>query len=281
MLEHTRFFQKVKDETVSAGYLSEELALFYEDLFVFHEQNSSDGNNFDLSQCIDASTFPALDPEKFIFEGELKTVLEKQLRELLEIIEKHHPGIDTSLIQNAIEDKWSLLNTSVILLLQHDMEKLAAAADEVKIGLDEYLFILVNWMKPIMHSFSSAVMENVDTEEWLAPVCPFCGYLPDMSKIIEGRDNRRELHCGVCEHEWYYPRMTCAICENTDKDTLGFLNTSDESPYRVDYCDQCKGYIKTLRIPKLNEESRYDLAVENVVTTYLDASAIELGYKRL
>lgn len=280
MPDHTLYFSRLKDETVREGYLSQEMADFYEDLFAFQKERITSGTGADFSSNIDITSFPALDPEKLSFEGEVQEELKKDITGLLGIIEKYHPGINTQYIADAVEDRWDHLASSIAILFMHDTEKLGQAAEEMKIGLDEYIFILVNWVKPLMSLVSASSMEGVDTDEWLAPVCPFCGYLADMGKIIEARDNRRMLHCGICEYEWYFPRVTCAICENTDTETLGYLSVSDDSPYRVDYCDKCKGYIKTLRIPKMQEESRYDLTVENLVTTWLDASAMELGYRR-
>lgn len=280
MLKHTDNFQKKKDEALEAGFLTDELVSFYEDLFAFQERNTLSGEEYDFSPFVDSAQLPALKADSLSFDEKTGGMLVKQLLELLDIIEKHHPGINTELIRNAVSENIDSMVKSAGFLLQHDVDNLSAAATEMKTGIDEYIFILVNWLKPLLVSMSTPAMENVDTEEWLAPVCPFCGYLADMGKIVESKDSLRLLHCGLCEHEWKFPRLTCAICENTEKETLGFLNTDDESPYRVDYCDNCKGYIKTVRIPKLQEESRFDLSVENILTTWLDASALDLGYSR-
>ena len=92
--------------------------------------------------------------------------------------------------------------------------------------------------------------DKFDDADWHASSCPFCGYYSDISKIIEARYNVRILHCGFCENEWKYPRLNCAICENNDQDTLGFFTYDDDNVYRIDFCDVCKGFIKTIRIPE-------------------------------
>ena len=48
--------------------------------------------------------------------------------------------------------------------------------------------------------------------------------------------------------------------------------------YRVDLCDQCKGYIKTVDSRKLDYEP--DLSLEDIVTIHLDIHALKKGYKR-
>lgn len=280
MLEHSRNLQRKKDEAIQAEYLTEELASFYDELFACQEKNILAEGKYDFSSFTDASELPALKTASLSFTGDLEAEAKSILFDILDVIEKHHSGIDTSPVRRAAEEDMTSLTRHAVLLLEHDVDGLNEGATSMKTGLDEYIFILVNWLKPLLASIRPSAMEKVDTEEWLAPVCPFCGYLADMGKIVESKDNLRLLHCGLCEHEWKFPRLTCAICENTDKETLGYLNTADESPYRVDYCDACKGYIKTVRVPKLQEESRFDLTVENVVTTWLDASAMAQGYNR-
>jgi len=123
-------------------------------------------------------------------------------------------------------------------------------------------------------------MEAIDLSDWDSNTCPFCGFYPEMSKIIKNKDNFRMLHCGLCDYEWQFRRIRCAICGNDDKDSLGYYTAEDDDTHRVDFCNECKGYIKTIWVPDEFEESRYDLTVENVITNYLDATLIDMGYNR-
>jgi FdhE protein len=120
----------------------------------------------------------------------------------------------------------------------------------------------------------------VKQEEWYNHACPVCGYLPDMEKIVESAEGKKYLHCALCEYEWVYRRIGCAVCGSEDADSLGFLEEEKKTPYRIDYCEKCMGYIKSMRIPKFQDMGRYDLAVENILTAYLDTWAIQRGYSR-
>ncbi len=191
MLKHTDNFQKKKDEALEAGFLTDELVSFYEDLFAFQERNILSGEEYDFSPFVDSAHLPALKADSLSFDEKTGGILVKHLLELLDIIERHHPGINTEFIRNAVSENIDSMVKSAGFLLQHDVDNLSAAATEMKTGIDEYIFILVNWLKPLFVSMSTTAMENVDTEEWLAPVCPFCGYLADMGKIVESRDSVR------------------------------------------------------------------------------------------
>ena len=59
---------------------------------------------------------------------------------------------------------------------------------------------------------------------------------------------------------------------------MHYFFSEEEEAYRVDLCDQCRGYIKTVDSRKLEYEP--DLDLEDVVTIHLDILAVERGYQR-
>ena len=101
-----------------------------------------------------------------------------------------------------------------------------------------------------------------------------------MAKIVDSLDGKRFLHWALCENEWPYERLSCTVCGNKDAQKLGYYITEEKTPYRIDYCDECKAYIKTIRLIKSDDPDKYDLYVENIITPYLDYLAIEKGYLR-
>jgi len=276
--KHSEYLEKVKKDVVESGFLTDELISFYNTVFEYQESvefEEKSGFSF-----IKTDSFPAIDMDSIKFSAETKSRLFESLKNFIEIIKKSQDGLKFDLFLDAFDGDKPAYEESLKLLLNRDPEKIKGVADELKIGADEYIFIVLNWLKPYFTGMREDLFKDADTSEWLGPVCPFCGYYPDMAKIVADKENQRVLHCGFCENEWKYKRIACTVCENENSDSLGYLTTEDDSRYRVDFCDECKGYIKTIRIPKLVEESRYDLTVENIITTYLDASAINLGYNR-
>ena len=84
-----------------------------------------------------------------------------------------------------------------------------------------------------------------DDEKWLRRYCPCCGSSPAMAQLV-GVDpgRRRLLTCGRCATQWRYGRTMCPFCEK-DEQKLASVVIEGESGLRVDYCESCKGYLKT------------------------------------
>ena len=70
----------------------------------------------------------------------------------------------------------------------------------------------------------------------------------------------------------------CPFCENTDHRTLRYFYTEKEKAYRIDICDKCNRYIKTVDSRQLADE--IFLLVEDIGTLHLDILAANKGFKR-
>ena len=98
---------------------------------------------------------------------------------------------------------------------------------------------------------------------------------------FDGEDGRRRLACGLCGTRWRFPRLECPFCRNRNHEKLGFLEV--EGPgnvtegYRVDVCEACGRYIKTLDRRSLVKTVTLELA--DVLTPELDEAALERGYR--
>jgi FdhE protein len=55
----------------------------------------------------------------------------------------------------------------------------------------------------------------------------------------------RFLSCGCCNTRWRYRRTGCPFCENVDDHKLAILSVQGQSGLRIDYCQTCRGYLKT------------------------------------
>ncbi|HEX7252874.1 MAG TPA: formate dehydrogenase accessory protein FdhE, partial [Thermoanaerobaculia bacterium] len=84
-----------------------------------------------------------------------------------------------------------------------------------------------------------------DDERWLRNYCPTCGSAPAMSQLV-GMDQGRKrlLVCGRCGTRWLFKRTECPFCGN-DPHRLAVLSMEGEGGLRIDYCESCKGYLKT------------------------------------
>jgi len=70
--------------------------------------------------------------------------------------------------------------------------------------------------------------------------------------------------------------VKCPFCGNEEQQTLSYFTVEGDERYRVDVCDVCKHYIKTLDFRNAGEEAILD--VEDVATLHLDMLAHEEGY---
>jgi FdhE protein len=109
-------------------------------------------------------------------------------------------------------------------------------------------------------------------EPWRSGYCPICGSSPGLS-ILKGEGERHYV-CSFCWHEWLTPRIYCPFCDNTDSSQLHYFFSDEEPEYRVDGCDRCRRYIKTIDLRKTTRT--IVPVVEAIATLHLDLKAGDL-----
>ena len=132
---------------------------------------------------------------------------------------------------------------------------------------------------PFLKACARELKDGVDPESVLGGRCPVCGAEPFVAEF-DGEDGRRRLACSLCGTRWRFARVKCPFCGNDDHRKLGFLEV--EGPrdlaggYRVDVCEVCKRYVKTVDRRTLAKPVTLELA--DVLTPELDEAALERGY---
>lgn len=83
------------------------------------------------------------------------------------------------------------------------------------------------------------------------PVCPFCGSKP-LAGVLrpEGDGAKRSLVCSFCYTEWDYLRIACPACEESRDEKMCVYMASQFEHIRVEACETCKTYIKTIDLTK-------------------------------
>jgi formate dehydrogenase maturation protein FdhE len=114
--------------------------------------------------------------------------------------------------------------------------------------------------------------------------CQFCGGRPQLS-ILEpvnaatsADGGGRRLLCAICLSTWTFRRVLCPHCGEEDERKLGYFQSSAFDYVRVDACDGCRHYIKTVDLTRLG------LAVpllDEVAAAPLDVWAGEHGYEKI
>jgi FdhE protein len=143
-------------------------------------------------------------------------------------------------------------------------------------GLDGYLltFIFINALRPFLRAQAQALAPWVDDSVWYRSRCPICGGEPDVAALERG-NGRRRLLCSRCDSEWTFQRVGCPFCGNEDPSQLAYY-LSDDQVYRLNVCEQCRRYLKTIDLRQVAGERL--LAAERVLTAAMDVAALEAGY---
>jgi len=218
--------------------------------------------------------FPLVSKEDIRFDVDLATTLFKRLCEIL----NERVSEDIKKINKAIDGQELDLEELFKKALPENGNHIKAVAQNL--GLNQFLlsFLAKNTLKPFFEAYANELKEYVDQEHWLKNYCPVCGSEPFMAELSE-KEGKRFLICSSCGYKWRFVRIRCPYCNNNNHKTLRYFYTEKEGrAYRVDVCDKCKRYIKTIDTNELGEE--VIPAIEDVGTMYLDLLAEKQGYKR-
>ncbi len=109
--------------------------------------------------------------------------------------------------------------------------------------------------------------------------CPVCGS-EALAATLRPQDlgARRSLVCSLCMNEWDFPRVLCPACGEDRFDSLAVYTAADLQHVRVDACDTCKHYIKTI---DLTRDGHAIAVVDELATLPLDLWAREHEYTKL
>jgi FdhE protein len=208
-----------------------------------------------------AGTFDLTEPRKYF------TVL-------LKIAEKRAPGETKEVIQ-MIQDgtfNFDKMISDSFNSLQEDEEVSEDIDDDV---IDLVDLFLEESLRPALEKVVEKYGKSIAKAGWAEGYCPICGKEPKIGEIRE-EEGRRFLFCTQCGFEWRFMRIKCPFCGNEEQQTLAYFSIEGEEKYRVDVCNECKRYIKTVDFRETEEEA--DLDVEDIATLHLDMLANEEGY---
>jgi len=132
-------------------------------------------------------------------------------------------------------------------------------------------------IQPIAQEAALFLGEGIDFVGWAKGICPTCGSLPILSELT-GEEGRRMLICSLCGCEWNVSRLACPFCGVEKHEGHPYLFVEGDQHVRIDVCDDCKRYIKTLDTRKAGQ-AVFPL-LEDVATLHLDMLAQEKGYQR-
>jgi formate dehydrogenase maturation protein FdhE len=109
--------------------------------------------------------------------------------------------------------------------------------------------------------------------------CPSCGGKPVVGALRgEGDGAKRGLICHLCALEWPYRRVICANCGEEDKEKLPVYIAEQINYVRVEACDTCHTYLKSVDLTK---DGFAVPEVDEIATVSLNIWADEHGYSKI
>ena len=115
--------------------------------------------------------------------------------------------------------------------------------------------------------------------------CPHCGGVPQLAILDtagaaspEGSSSSRLLLCATCLTQWSFRRVLCPHCGEEDERRLGYFQSPAFEHLRIDACESCHRYLKSIDLGK------FGLAVplvDEVAGAPLDLWAREHGYEKI
>ena len=117
---------------------------------------------------------------------------------------------------------------------------------------------------------------------WNGPapfLCPFCKRKPGLGVLRPlGDGGQRSLVCSFCLAEWEFRRIVCPGCGEENYAKLPVYTAEELKHVRVEGCDSCRSYIKTVDLTK---SGRGEPIVDEMATIPLDLWAQKQGYTKL
>ena len=93
-----------------------------------------------------------------------------------------------------------------------------------------------------------------------------------------GEGGQRSLICSFCLAEWEFRRIVCPGCGEEDPVKLPIYAAEELQHVRVEACDSCKTYIKTVDLTK---SGLGEPVVDEMASVALDLWAQMRGYTKL
>ncbi len=138
-------------------------------------------------------------------------------------------------------------------------------------------FLARAFLQPYAEFLNSRTGLNL--KGYTSPICPFCNRRPGLAVLRpQGDGASRWLICSFCLTEWEFRRIVCPGCGEENDRNLPVYTASDFDYIRVDCCETCKTYVKTVDLTK---NGLAEPVVDEIAAAALDLWAQQHGYAKL
>jgi formate dehydrogenase accessory protein FdhE len=179
----------------------------------------------------------------------------------------------TAAWQHAIEDFW---HRDPELASDMDDAEEPRAGDSLDASASDQLLAWI-FLQPYAEYL--AAHREATVLDGTPSTCPLCGGKPVVGVLrSEGDGAKKSLICMLCAHEWNFRRIYCPACGEEREPQMAFYSAPEIAHVRVDVCDTCHTYLKTIDLTKTGLAVP---VVDELATIPLDLWAREHGYHKL
>jgi FdhE protein len=138
-------------------------------------------------------------------------------------------------------------------------------------------FLTLSFLQPYAELLRSRALLRPGQHS--SSLCPFCNRKPGFAVLRQkGEGAARALVCFFCITEWEFRRLVCPACGEENDKKLPLFTASGFDYIRVEACDTCKTYIKSIDLTK---NGQAEPLVDELASAPLDLWAQEQGYAKL
>jgi FdhE protein len=196
-------------------------------------------------------------------------------RQICHIVGQHRPDLSDQIEKLLVlpdDDPDGVKNLATAYLEQGGLEVWQDATEQ---DAQLLTFVFNNALRPFLKRYADALAPMIEQRMWQKRQCPVCGAEPDMA-FLDKDAGARHLVCSRCDTCWLFPRIRCPFCNTGEPKHLSYFASEDEK-YRLYVCQNCKRYLKTADLRKM--QRRIIFSVERIATVALDVAAQEKGYR--
>lgn len=132
------------------------------------------------------------------------------------------------------------------------------------------------FLEGVATTLAARILPSAEPEGPSSGRCRTCGDRPVVATLrdLPNALGSRGLVCGLCGTEQRIRRLTCAHCGESDADRLPVHSVESVPHVRVDECNGCQRYIKTVDLRRRGDAVP---VVDELATVELDIWANERG----
>ena len=205
----------------------------------------------------------------------------------LDVASPFREQLDVDVAAKHLAALLSLVQRSGPSKLAQEAAKLSASSEQRRQMLRDFLadgddagpasFFARVLLQPLAENLAAA--QATQLAGFSGSVCPVCGARPQVAVLHpEGDGGKRFLVCSFCVTEWEFRRILCPTCGEEDYQKLPRYSADDLPAVRVEACDTCKYYLKSV---DMTVDGLAVPLVDEIATAPLDLWAADHGYMKI